>query len=139
MFFVIIAVILIILVAIFLFKKCEPRTRQEVESAEAITETETTPTESTATTTPAEETATETANYFRSAFIDANVDFMCQFYQNPALAEDETIMKSTLNTSYATHGLPVDDNLQMITILDNYSNDQEVIATIRQNSAPCID
>lgn len=144
----VIVVIILIIAAIFLIKNCQPRTKpaEEVDAevdAEGVKETKEKKEELEEKTTqknhqqnPTSPEADLTA--YKNAFIDANVEFTCQIYKVPGFTEDEESMKEKLNDIYKYHGLPVDDNETMISILDAYENDLEVINTIKNNSSPCV-
>ncbi|MFA5947425.1 MAG: hypothetical protein WC806_00430 [Candidatus Gracilibacteria bacterium] len=124
-----IALFILIVIAIVIFfglKSCEPRTK--------TTDT-TTPATETQTTTPADTTALS----YRSAFINANIDFTCQLYKNPTLKTetDTAKLKKGVHQTYDKYGLPVANNEIMVSILKQYENDQEVITTIKENSLPC--
>lgn len=125
-----IALFILIIIAVVIFfglKSCEPRTKTTDMTA-PLTETET------------QTTTTDTTTLsYRSAFINANTDFTCQIYKNPALKTetDTAKLKEGVRQTYDKYGLPVANNEIMVSILKQYENDQEVIATIKENSLPC--
>lgn len=110
-------VILALLVGAFLaFRQCEPREKPPEEG---------------------EQEQTEPQIDFRSAFVEANVEFTCQIINDPQFAQDEAAMKESLNAAYKKYGFPVDDDEKMITLLDAYENDTEITETIKERVQTC--
>lgn len=82
------------------------------------------------------ETTTKEETY--SAFINANTEFICEIEQNTELKADIEKAKSRLNEIYAKYKLPVEDDRAMLAILKEYENNEEVINTIKTNTAKCL-
>ncbi|MBD3361030.1 hypothetical protein GF366_04495 [Candidatus Peregrinibacteria bacterium] len=116
---VILVFIIILTAAFFLLQRCELREKPEEE----ITETE-------------EVEETDKLDE-KSAFINASIEFTCKVLKDPTLEEDEGKMKEELNKSYQKFGLPVEDDEKMVSILDKYENDTEVLNIIKENTKAC--
>ncbi len=72
-----------------------------------------------------------------SAFINANIEFICELGQKTELKSDLESAKKRLNEIYEQYKLPVDDDTAMLTILKKYENNEEVIEIIKSNTAAC--
>lgn len=129
--FIAFVAILIIVVVILLLTKCDFRKKTTVNETATNTEQAT------------EEATTETTAptidiiVYKNDFINANIEFTCQIYKVTGFTDNQDAMKTSLNSIYKAHGLPVDQNSTMIDILNKYENDTTVINTIKTNSKPC--
>lgn len=72
-----------------------------------------------------------------SAFINANIEFICELEQKTELKSDIESAKKRLNEIYEQYKLPVDDDTAMLAILKKYENDEDVISIIKSNTATC--
>lgn len=73
-----------------------------------------------------------------SAFINANIEFTCDFIKDKTLAASQPDSEKKLNDIYAKYLLPVDDNPKMMAILQKYQDDANVISIIKGNTANCL-
>jgi hypothetical protein len=105
---VLVAIAIIILILLG-FKSCNPRTK-------TIT--------------------SETQEY--SAFINANIEYVCALSKDPTLAANNEASQKKLNEMFAKYYLPASDNEQMFDLMKKYENDAEVISIVQQNSANCL-
>ncbi|MBI4235156.1 hypothetical protein HY604_02555 [Candidatus Peregrinibacteria bacterium] len=154
-------IIVIIVGAVFLFKNCEPR--KKADDSTTTTDSSSTLDENTDATigensdtlgsenalTTEQQAALETAKKInenfknlseedqKKAFINANIDFTCLIYIDQKILEDTQRLKESIDAAYRKHDLPVNNDTLMMTILSKYENDQYVIDTVRNNSAPC--
>lgn len=101
--------IVILAVAIFAFKSCEPRKKVLTSEEEEY-----------------------------SAFINANVEFTCELVKNTELADVE-IAQEKLKESYEKYKFPIEDDTKMLVILEKYENNLEVTEIIKNNSEPCLE
>ncbi|MBU1151725.1 hypothetical protein KJ632_02760 [Patescibacteria group bacterium] len=114
-------IVIIILALLWFFQSCEPRVKEE-ETAIPRTEEE-----------------DDIYRTYYNAFINANADFTCQLIKLPELKEssDPEDVKAEVRKTYEKYGLPVHNNAIMVSLLKRFENDQEITATIKNNSAPC--
>ncbi len=105
---IVLFIFLVILAIIFGMKSCNPRQK-------AIT--------------------SDTQEY--SAFINANVEYVCALIKDPSLATNNEESQKKLNEMFAKYYLPASDDKEMITLLQKYSDNTEVTAIIQQNTANC--
>jgi len=75
------------------------------------------------------------------AFINANIEFTCEIIKNPSLAnkDNEEKAKEQVNEIYKKYKLPVDNDAEMLTILERYQDDPEVIGIIKNNTKLCLE
>lgn len=73
-----------------------------------------------------------------SAFINANIEFTCMVMKDPKLADNNADNQKKLDDIYAKYKLPIDNNAQMLTLLQKYSDDTGVATIIQQNTANCL-
>lgn len=116
----IIALIILIILAFFFFKNCEAQKKTTEDGGDAETTEE----------------AVDLSLY-RDPFVYANTGFTCQVVNNPELANDQALMKSTLDEAYKKYGFPVEDNATMLEILSLFENDEEVINEIKAGVNEC--
>ena len=114
---------IIIVIIFFAVKGCEPRKK--------TTEEETPITENT------QEDTTETNNNYSTAFINASTEFTCEILKDKSILENQQTSQARLNEIYLSHGLPTDNNEEMIRILQKYENDEETLNQIRENTKNC--
>lgn len=125
---VVLAIIAVIVIIIFAFQKCTLRTKTDPTTTDNSAQTD-------VDNTTTENTSTDLDE--RNAFIEANVDFSCQILKSTAILEDETQTKEILDAAYKKYGLPVENDSEMISILDKYQDDQDVINTVKERLSSC--
>ncbi len=82
------------------------------------------------------EESTNTTDY-KNAFIEANAIFTCQIIAQEIDVQNELEAKVALNKIYQEYEFPVDDDTELIKILDQYQNDEEIIALIKEKVQAC--
>jgi hypothetical protein len=117
---IIAALIILIILAFLFFRNCEPQKKTTEDDGQTeITE------------------ETVDLSLYRDPFVYANTDFTCQVIKNPTLADDQALMKTTLDEAYKKYGFPVEDNGTMLEILSLFENDEGVINEIKTNVNEC--
>lgn len=77
--------------------------------------------------TPEELAAEEKAN-----FISANVELTCEILKNPSLTVlDVQKREEFAKEIFSKYGFDVENDDEMLSILDKYENDQEVLASVK--------
>ncbi len=120
------AVVILILLILLGLRSCEPRVKDEEGNEIPQTIEEEIP-----------QNLPEIDDQYKNAFINTNVDFVCQVRLDNTIVEDKFEVETRVREAYEKYGLPVEENETMLAILKKYENDEEVAATIRTNSAPC--
>jgi len=75
----------------------------------------------------------------QNAFINANIEFNCVLFADPALPDKPGLFKQKLTEIYQSYSLPVDDNEKMMTILKKYQNNTEITKIITSFTGKCKD
>ncbi len=72
-------------------------------------------------------------------FINASVEYVCTVTTDLYLEPDSEEAEQLLNEIYKKHGLPTENNTEMIEIFQRFENNEEVQNKISENLNDCSD
>jgi hypothetical protein len=68
----------------------------------------------------------------RERFIEANTQITCEILKDPSLSVDLQRSKELSQEIFTEYNFPIEDNEEMLSILDKYENDEELILLIQE-------
>lgn len=119
--------IVIILLILFGISRCEPRAKEDnINNPDSQEQSE-----------EIEAVDDSVLEQYRSAFVQANIDFGCDLIEAPEIESSSEIFQATLNVNFAKNNLPVDNDALMVQILQKYGDDESVLSEIEAGIEDC--